>query len=169
VVTIAAQAALAALKEGTIGGDSEGALKGLLAHSLRAELASMFLDVATILRGQPQDRVLAVWEAWHGPAALARFADLRRRCLLGVDEEGRLVMHDVLVLLGRGIILQSRPGLEEHFGSRLWMEGREVVGKMQVHCGYTGCCCLFVFYNQQWRVLQYVTAQLEAAWPLHTG
>jgi hypothetical protein len=102
----------------------------------------MFLDVATILRGQPLDRAMAVWKAWHGPAAPTRFADLQRRCLLGVDEGGRLVMHDVLVALGRGIILRKTPRFEEHYGSRVWMEDGGVVGCEQVGFGRWAVCML---------------------------
>jgi hypothetical protein len=93
----------------------------------------MFLDVACILRGQQLDRVMAVWNAWHGgAAAFTFFTDLKRRCLLGVDKKGRLVMHDVLVVLGRGIILRKTGKLEEHYGSRLWLEDGKVVGSDQV-------------------------------------
>lgn len=30
----------------------------------------MFLDVATVLRGQSKDDAMAVWTEWHGPRAL---------------------------------------------------------------------------------------------------
>jgi hypothetical protein len=129
------QAALEALKRGNPGGDSEGALEGVLIHSL-AGLApprvSMFLDVATILRGQRIDTVRAVWAAWHGPAAPNYYDDLVRRCLVETDSRGRLVVHDVLTVLGRGIILHKHPKFKEHFGSRLWTEGYNVVGSEQV-------------------------------------
>jgi hypothetical protein len=100
----------------------------------------MFLDVATILRGHLLDRAMAVWKAWHGPAAPTRFADLQRRCLLGVDDEGRLAVHDVLVALGRGIILNRTVGFKEHYGSRVWVEDRRVVGFEQV--GFGGLTCV---------------------------
>jgi hypothetical protein len=134
------QRALEGLKEGNPSGGSEGALEGVLTHSLaglRAPRASMFLDVATILHGQPLGRVMAVWRAWHGPAARTFYDDLVRRSLLGADARGRLVMHDVLVVLGRGFVLQRTPGFEEHFGSRLWTEGGRVVGCAQVRGGRT--------------------------------
>jgi hypothetical protein len=129
------QGALAALHQGGPGGDSEGALEGVLAHSLAGlspRHISMFLDVATILRGQPVDVVMAVWTAWHSPAAVTFYKNLVRRNLVDADEEGKLVIHDVLVALGRGIILHSKPGLEEHFGSRLWLQDGKVVGAEQV-------------------------------------
>jgi hypothetical protein len=107
----------------------------VLTHSLAGlseSRVSMFLDVATILRGQPLELVMAVWTAWHGKAAVTFYKDLVRRSLLGADANGMLVMHDVLVALGRGVILQQKPGLAVHFGSRLWVQDGEVVGAEQV-------------------------------------
>jgi hypothetical protein len=129
------QGALAALKQGNPGGGSEGALEGVLTHSLAGlsdGRVSMFLDVATILQGEKLEVVMALWTAWHGAAATTFYRDLSRRTLLGADAKGRLVMHDVLVALGRGIILQSRAGLEVHCGSRLWVQDGEVMGVEQV-------------------------------------
>jgi hypothetical protein len=108
----------------------------VLTHSLAgmdAIAVSMFLDVATILQGQPSQLAMAVWTAWHGAAAVTLYDNLVWRSLLGADAQGRLVMHDVLVALGRGVVLHSKPGLEQHFGSRLWMQdGDQVVGFEQV-------------------------------------
>jgi hypothetical protein len=145
------QGALAALQQGSPGGGSEGFLEGVLIHSL-AGLSdvhvSMFLDVATILRGESMEGVRAVWMGWHGDAAATYYADLVRRSLLGTDEEGWLVMHDVLVALGQGIILQRKGGLEEHFGSRVWVQDGTVVGLKQVRLPpwasrlvYPALCC----------------------------
>jgi hypothetical protein len=137
------QGALAALQQGITGGDSEVRLRGVLLHSL-AGLSSaevnMFLDAATIMRGWRLQRAIAVWTAWHGPAAAAFFKELTRRCLLGVvaqkdvhgKQEDVLVVHDVLVVLGRGVVLSETPGLERHWGSRVWVEGGKVVGRQQV-------------------------------------
>jgi hypothetical protein len=136
------QGALAALQQGSPVEGSEGRLKGVLLHSL-AGLdpvgVSMFLDAATILRGVPLEEAMAVWTAWHGAAAAAFFNELTRRCLLGVDAWGLLLMHDVLVVLGRGLVLSETPGLESHWGSRVWMEGGNVVGRQQVG----PCSCAF--------------------------
>jgi hypothetical protein len=129
------QGALAALKQGTPGMDSERALEGVLTHSLaRMDEAavSMFLDVATILRGRPLELVMAVWTAWHSDAAVSLYQDLVWRSLLDSDAEGRLVMHDVLVALGRGVVLHRKPALKQHYGSRLWAQDGEVMGVEQV-------------------------------------
>jgi hypothetical protein len=100
----------------------------------------MFLDVATILRGRPLDLVMAVWTAWHGPAARTYYDDLIRRCLLGADPQGRLVMHDVLVALGRGFILHKKGALEGHFGTRVWVDGGKAVGCEEVCLNVRGWC-----------------------------
>jgi hypothetical protein len=129
------QGALAALQQGSPVEGSEGRLKGVLLHSLAGLHpvgVNMFLDAATILRGWPREVAMAVWTTCHGPAAAAFFKELTRRCLLGVDSEGDLVVHDVLVVLGRGVVLSETLGLERHWGSRVWMEGGEVVGRQQV-------------------------------------
>ena len=92
-----------------------------------APAISMFLDVATILRGQPLKRAMAVWIAWHGRAAAhTHYRTLLRCCLLGVDAKGQLTMQDLLVAMGRAIILKQTPNFAEHYGSRLWVEGGRV-------------------------------------------
>jgi hypothetical protein len=133
---VAKQGALAALQQIRPVESSEGRLRGVLLHSL-AGLdpigLNMFLDAASIMRGWPLEQAMAVWTAWHGPAAAAFFKELTWRCLLGVVAVTRQVqMHDVLVVLGRGVILSETPELECHWGSRVWMEGGKVVGRQQV-------------------------------------
>jgi hypothetical protein len=129
------QGALAALQHGSPLEGSEGWLQRVLLHSL-AGLdpvgVSMFLGAATILRGWPMEEAMEVWTVWQGPVAAAAFKELTRRCLLGVDPERRLVMHDVLVALGRSAVLCESPVLEGHRGSRVWIEGGKVVGHQQV-------------------------------------
>ena len=116
----------------------------MLLHSgagLSTPEVNMFLDAATILRGRALEEALKVWTAWHGPAAAALFKELTRRCLLGVasrqldslrDPQDVLLVHDVLVVLGRGAVLSETPGLEGHWGSRVWVEGGKLVGRQQV-------------------------------------
>jgi hypothetical protein len=129
------QGALAALQQGSPVEGSEGRLKGVLLHSLAGlhpDGVNMFLDAATIMRGWGLERAMEVWTAWHGPAAAAFFQELTRRCLLGVDANDGLLVHDVLAVLGRGVVLSETPGLERHWGSRVWVEGGNVVGRQQV-------------------------------------
>jgi hypothetical protein len=90
---------------------------------------NMFLDVATVLRRKSYFRAEAAWIGWHGDCAPKLFADLKRRCLVEVNEDGQLEMHDLLVELGRAIIMDPK---SEHYGSRLWVNGGEVIGCKQV-------------------------------------
>jgi hypothetical protein len=94
---------------------------------LTAESKNMFLDVATVLRGKPCSDAQVAWRAWHGERAPALFIDLQARCLVEV-RGGRLEMHDLLVELGRDKVLRRGPTDDDHYGSRLWVEGGEVKG-----------------------------------------
>jgi hypothetical protein len=128
------------------------AVAALLQHSwgvLDAPSKNMFLDVATLLRHRSYDEVEAVWIGWHGMGALLSFRELERRCLVELKEgswpsmyhkkEKTLEMHDLLAELGRAKVLDPE---SEHCGSRLWVEGREVMGCEQVRgpdaCGAWG-------------------------------
>jgi hypothetical protein len=136
------QDALTALRQGKVRGDTDRALEGILTLSLAemdAAVVSVFLDVATMLRGQALDAAMAMWRDWHHDCCFtcADFEELELRCLLRVDEEGRLVVHDVLAALGRGFILRDTPGFKEHYGSRVWVEEGKVQGWKQV--GWLAC------------------------------
>jgi hypothetical protein len=86
----------------------------------------MFLDVATVLRGQPKEAAKAVWRAWHKSNASSWLHDLQNLCLIDVDEAGNLQMHNVIAQLGRGILLNCTWGSNSskgpHYGSRVWVE-----------------------------------------------
>jgi hypothetical protein len=94
---------------------------------------SMFLDVATVLRGQPKWAAMAVWEAWHGANTGYWLDGLKNCCLLGVNAAGNIQMHDVVANLGHGILLDDNwgPG-GRHYGSRLWLQQGGVRGRKQV-------------------------------------
>jgi hypothetical protein len=93
----------------------------------------MFLDAATVLRGQPADLATAVWRAWHGPGASLWLQELRRYCLVDVDEEGCLQMLDVIAARARGILLESQwGGTGLHYGSRVWLQDGKLQGVTQV-------------------------------------
>lgn len=98
-------------------------LKGVLVtsfNSLGGEAAkNMFLDIASVLHGRDADTAKKIWDAWWGNAAYDAFAELQRRALLFVDDDGRLRTHDVIRAFGRGIILD--PEYNEYYGSRAWV------------------------------------------------
>eukprot|EP00878_Enallax_costatus_P040680 GHUV01047028.1.p3 GENE.GHUV01047028.1~~GHUV01047028.1.p3 ORF type:complete len:107 (-),score=13.37 GHUV01047028.1:361-681(-) len=93
----------------------------------------MFLDVATVLRGHPKELALTVWDAWHGSGASVWFEGLERRNLLSSDDAERLQMHDVLVALGRSLLLENSQELPvELHGSRVWGQNGTLQGYRKV-------------------------------------
>jgi hypothetical protein len=89
---------------------------------------SMFLDAATVLRGQRVERCLAVWTAGHGAGAAQHWEELRRRGLVrteGVWEE-RVSVDDGPAGLARGLLLGGDDS--PHAGSRLWVEDNKIKG-----------------------------------------
>eukprot|EP00878_Enallax_costatus_P016523 GHUV01017335.1.p1 GENE.GHUV01017335.1~~GHUV01017335.1.p1 ORF type:complete len:671 (+),score=144.24 GHUV01017335.1:294-2015(+) len=122
--------ALTALQDGRNEADSENLLKGILSTTFKALQPAqkhMFLDVAAALRGQPTDLALEVWDIWHGGGARQRFEGLERRNLLS-HRRGNLQMHDVLVALGRNLLLNGGEELPtELYGSRVWVDQKGVL------------------------------------------
>jgi len=121
--------ALDALKSGNPSGSSEDQLQGVLQLSLQGlkdPLPQMFLDAVTVCRGQPFALVMAVWKAWYPSAGVqVQFKNLERRCLLGLDEQSNLVVHDVLVALGCSLIAEPD---SRYAGSRVWTEDGRIKG-----------------------------------------
>jgi hypothetical protein len=135
------------------GAVTEDSLKGLLLHSLdtldkvHKAYSSMFLDVASVLRGWRESDALAVWRGWHTRAGVGdMLRKLQQSSLLEVDEEGRLAMHDVLVALGRSRLKEDK----QLCGSRLWLEEGAIAGYPEVRLllrlagsaqyTYSSCC-----------------------------
>eukprot|EP00878_Enallax_costatus_P022578 GHUV01023967.1.p1 GENE.GHUV01023967.1~~GHUV01023967.1.p1 ORF type:complete len:228 (+),score=54.52 GHUV01023967.1:912-1595(+) len=120
------QAALAALLNGRNAADSEGRLKGILYTTfkdLERPQQHMFLDVATVLRGQPKQLAMFAWAAWHGRDSVFWFEGLERRNLLTTGSKGELQMHDVMSALGRHMLLDDGSQLPQQLrGSRLWVQ-----------------------------------------------
>jgi hypothetical protein len=116
--------------------DTEGKLSGILDHAfgqMPSEAASMLLDVATVLRGMPKEYALAAWRKWHGVGADSMFGQwLKDGGLVDTDSDGDLAMHDVLVALARGKVLDSN---SPYYGSRLWLESDAVKGYVKVRSG----------------------------------
>eukprot|EP00878_Enallax_costatus_P038372 GHUV01043584.1.p1 GENE.GHUV01043584.1~~GHUV01043584.1.p1 ORF type:complete len:350 (+),score=45.47 GHUV01043584.1:261-1310(+) len=137
--------ALTALQDGRNEADSENLLKGILSTTFKALQPAqkhMFLDVAAALRGQPTDLALEVWDIWHGGGARQRFEGLERRNLLS-HRRGNLQMHDVLVALGRNLLLNGGEELPtELYGSRVWVDQKGVLQgyrKVSAICKVSRC------------------------------
>jgi hypothetical protein len=123
-------------------GESENLLARVLLHSLvgmRPAAVSMFLDVACVLQGQPAASAKAVWQQqWHEDAESCFRLLLTRNLLTVTLEEDSntrttvevLQMHDVLKWLGRCVVRgeSGAAALQEHVGSRLWVQDGSVVG-----------------------------------------
>jgi hypothetical protein len=114
-------------------------LADIVDHSLLKlplQQQGMFLDAATVLRGQQESLALATWRAWHGPEASSWLRQLQQRSLVDVDDRGCLQMHDVIAARARGILLDPHWGPDGlrgyQYGSRVWLQGGKVQGVQQV-------------------------------------
>lgn len=72
----------------------------------------IFMDIACFLIGEDKDTALRIWEGWEGWLGLRH---LENRCLVEVDTENRIRMHDHVRDLGRHMA-EIEPGA----GRRLW-------------------------------------------------
>eukprot|EP00878_Enallax_costatus_P021924 GHUV01023236.1.p1 GENE.GHUV01023236.1~~GHUV01023236.1.p1 ORF type:complete len:438 (+),score=86.99 GHUV01023236.1:157-1314(+) len=101
---------------------SEKRLEGIVALSfqnLSGTAQHMFLDCVSVLTREASKRALTIWEAlWGDQGGVVRaFRELQRRALVWVNE-GHLVVHDVILLLGQAIILDQK---SLFYGSRVWV------------------------------------------------
>jgi len=78
----------------------------------------MFLDCVSVLHGQDSKQAEAVWKAWWPGRAIRAFGDLQRSTLVSIDDKGRLVVHDVIRLLGRTMLQDPSNAF---YGSRVWV------------------------------------------------
>lgn len=109
-------------------GDADSMLRGGL-RKLNTAAQNMFLDTVSVLHGRDSRRALLVWQAWWPGQGGAELKELQRRALINIDDEQRLVVHDVIRSLGRGIIRDpSRP----YFGTRAWVEDGQLVKFVEV-------------------------------------
>lgn len=116
--------------------NTDNLLRGILSTSFNtlSHLAqNIFLDTVSVLHGKRRITALWVWEAWwkgQGSAELA-LEELQHRALVSIDSKQRLVVHDVIKALGRGIIRD--PG-SRFYGSRAWVENGQLVKFCEVCC-----------------------------------
>jgi hypothetical protein len=73
---------------------------------LSSEARMMFLDIACFMIGQREHIAMHIFEAcksdYTGPAA--SFSSLKDKCLLKLDEDKQIVMHDLLRDMGRQVV-----------------------------------------------------------------
>lgn len=119
------QNVLAKLEAGSVDDlpqSSEEKLKPLLSFgfdTLKPPARLMFLDTVSVLHQQDAAIAKMVWEAQLGLDMELAFRTLLRRHLISVDADGRLLVHDVILALGRAMILD--PSNKECYGTRAWV------------------------------------------------
>ncbi len=91
-------------------------------NGLSVEARMMFLDIACFMIGQRQHIVLQIFEAcesdYEGPAT--SFSLLKDKCLLKLDEDKQIVMHDLLRDMGRRVVKNQSRSMEKRTPSHLW-------------------------------------------------
>jgi len=82
----------------------------------------MFLDIACFMIGQPERIAMQIFEAcrsnYKGPAA--SFSSLEDKCLVKLDEDKRIVMHDCIRDMGRQVVMNQSHKMDKGTPSHLW-------------------------------------------------
>ncbi|KAH9542534.1 hypothetical protein CY35_13G012600 [Sphagnum magellanicum] len=91
--------------------------------SLSPEASMMFLDIACFMIGQREHIVMQIFEACkfdyeEGPAPF--FSSLKDKCLVKLDEDRRIIMHDLLRDMGRQVVKNESYNMEKGTPSHLW-------------------------------------------------
>jgi hypothetical protein len=89
---------------------------------LSREARLMFLDIACFMIGQREDIAMQIFEACkldyeEGPARF--FSSLKDKCLVKLDEDRRIIMHDCLRDMGRQVVKDESRNMEKT-PSHLW-------------------------------------------------
>lgn len=106
----------------------------------------IFLDAVSVLAGEEYSNAVAVWDAWHGEAYKHAVRVLTSRGLISTavqnfphtTEVEVLRVHDVVQSLGRAML---RDPSNQAYGSRVWVEGGELIGLQQVRWGWHREAC----------------------------
>jgi len=80
----------------------------------------MFLDIACFMIGQREHIAMQIFKAcdYKGPAS--SFSSLKDKCLVKLDEDRRIVMHDFLRDMGRQVVMDQSHHMEKGTPSHLW-------------------------------------------------
>ncbi|CAK9194562.1 unnamed protein product [Sphagnum troendelagicum] len=91
-------------------------------NSLCLEERMMFLDIACFMIGQREQRAMQIFKAcasdYRGPAL--SFSSLKDKCLLKLDEDRQIIMHDLLRDMGRQVVKNESRNMEKGTPSHLW-------------------------------------------------
>ncbi len=82
----------------------------------------MFLDIACFMIGQREHIAMQIFEAckfdYKRPAPY--FSSLKDKCLVKLDEDGRIVMHNLIRDMGRQVVMNQSHKMEKGTPSHLW-------------------------------------------------
>jgi hypothetical protein len=91
-------------------------------NGLSLEARMMFLDIACFMIGQREHIAMQIFEAckfdYAEPASL--FSSLKDKCLVKLDEDRRIIMHDLLRDMGRQVVKNESHNMEKGTPSHLW-------------------------------------------------
>jgi tRNA A37 threonylcarbamoyladenosine biosynthesis protein TsaE len=89
---------------------------------LSKDAKMMFLDIACFMIGQRERIAMQIFEAckwdYEGPAP--SFSSLKDKCLVKLDEDKQIVMHDLLCDMGRQVVKNQSHTMENGTPSHLW-------------------------------------------------
>ncbi len=81
----------------------------------------MFLDIACFMIGQREHIAMQIFEACnYEGGATSYFSSLKDKCLVKLDEDKQIVMHDLLRDMGRQVVMSQSCHMEKGTPSHLW-------------------------------------------------
>ncbi len=90
--------------------------------NLSPEEKMMFFDIACFMIGQRKHILMQIFKAcksdFEGPAT--SFSSLKDKCLVKLDEDKRIVMHDLLRDMGCQVVKYQSHNMEKGTPSHLW-------------------------------------------------
>jgi hypothetical protein len=91
-------------------------------NGLSPEARMMFLDIACFMIGQREHIAMQIFEACKSDykRPIASFNSLKDKCLVKLDEDRRIVMHDLLRDMGRQVVMDQSHHMEKGTPSHLW-------------------------------------------------
>jgi hypothetical protein len=91
-------------------------------NNLSPEARMMFLDIACFMIGQREHIAMQIFEACKSDYEIpaTSFNSLKDKCLVKLDEDKRIVMHDLLRDMGRQVVRNQSHHMEKGTPSHLW-------------------------------------------------
>ncbi len=89
---------------------------------LPLEERMMFLDIACFMIGQREHIAMQIFKActFDYKGSTASFSSLKDKCLVKLDEDKRIIMHDLLCDMGRQVVKIESRNMEKGTPSHLW-------------------------------------------------